>query len=270
MTVNRSISSNPARRSRSISRMRGFSLLELMVTLAVLAALAFTASAYLQPAVDTAREPVAQYGMREVAAAILRFHQDTGFWPRTGPYETASYSPANSSCPPAASYSPANLCQLFFFPTSLGEAWKWNPDTRRGWHGPYLTSLTSPLVKIGTTYPASATGEGASVPTGLAIPVTGVGDGFVSRPVGEFLKWVDPRDTTRTVPGRGQPLLFFAPGAATPSAGLTELGNEGCNTTTNPATGATTNAPCLISLGADGVYGTNSSTGKNDDEVFNF
>jgi prepilin-type N-terminal cleavage/methylation domain-containing protein len=279
MTVARSMRSKSI--SRSLSRMRGFTLFELLVAVAILAALAGLGAIYLGPTLDAARQPITQYGMREVAAAIMRFRQDTGFWPRTGPhYELTGIEGAFSSavsgdpCPPDGLNSPANLCQLLFAPDS---SMMWNQDTRRGWRGPYLAGFTSPWVVVSAAHPATAAGV-TTTASGTRTAVPGIADGFRSLPQplnpdgtrGLYLTWVNQLDTSTPVVGHGNPLLFFPPGVATRPATLTEttqLEKEGCNTTTTTnSTGVLTvsNAPCLISLGPDGIYGT------NDDEVFNF
>lgn len=287
MTVNRSMRSRPVSRSRSIARMRGFTLLELLVAIAILAVVASVGAVAVGPILDTMRPPIAQYGMREVATAILRFRRDTGFWPRTGPYELTgvegSVIPASDGtpCPPGGLNSPANLCQLFYFSSDLDPSLRWSPDTKRGWNGPYLGGITSPWVKVSDVYPSDKTGAGDKSTSHTATALAGVADGFESQPRDiDFMQWVDRRTAT-TVAGRGNPLLFFPPGAAdssTSPTGLTQLKNAGCNTiTTTDSSGNSieSNTACLISLGPDGIYygpyfAFPDPKVKNDDEVFNF
>ncbi|CAH2602667.1 Type II secretion system protein [Rhodovastum atsumiense] len=223
---------------------RGFTLVELLVTLAILAAVAGIGSQFLYPAIGNARHDITRDSMRAVVAAILRFRQDTGFLPCTGPLEADT-----SSC---GSPSPANLAQMFVQPDTgagTGDEWAWNADTGRGWRGPYLTGFARQYVTVSNVYPASSDGSVGSA-TVNGSRVAAVADSYVSRPVGSLLKWYDSTISESAVTGRGNPLLLFVDPSDT-------LRAKGCV------------APCLVSLGEDGIFGPDTN-GNDDDLVLNF
>lgn len=137
-------------------RQSGLSLLELLVTLSILVALASIGSAFYFPAIDDTAQEVAQAEMVEIIKAIKRFKKDTGYYPRQGPFALSgdgigqvdinSIPTINSGEPDVnvvKTYwfnSPANFWQLYVSPlksTSV-EIMPWSADTGKGWHGPYL------------------------------------------------------------------------------------------------------------------------------------
>lgn len=124
----------------------GFTLIELLVVVAILTAIATTAFGYYHEAAEETKEELARVQLAELANAIQRFRQDTGYYPREGPFalDTAGGAIAAATVPSAAWFqSPANLWQLVEQPVMLAthaQAFlaNWDPATRRGWHGPYL------------------------------------------------------------------------------------------------------------------------------------
>ena len=65
----------------------GFTLLELLVVLAVLTAVAGIGVLALGNVTGDTRERLARAEMNEIANAIRRFRADTGYWPKEGVFE---------------------------------------------------------------------------------------------------------------------------------------------------------------------------------------
>lgn len=146
----------------------GFTLIELLVVCSILAALSYTAWGSYTGIQEGAEDDIAHAEMRRLADGLKRFKADTGFYPGQGPFVLAAPGTAETSvsltrkdCTPLGGVlrswaapnvdadkdawflSPANLAMLFQAPALCGNhplAYlnRWNPDTRRGWHGPYL------------------------------------------------------------------------------------------------------------------------------------
>ncbi|MDR2164934.1 MAG: prepilin-type N-terminal cleavage/methylation domain-containing protein [Zoogloeaceae bacterium] len=194
----------------------GFTLIELLVVCAILAAFSFlTWGAYAD--VDRrAEDELARTALLRLADALRRFHNDTGYWPGEGPFrlENAPNCPlpdgtidSSSSDtaglidkdwrPTGAAFkdideqrrwfcAPANLALLFEPPLlvagkPLSHLQSWNPQTQRGWHGPYLPLSHRHWADVGASERMNEGGMARDVPAFAA------GPGFP--PLGDFLKW---------------------------------------------------------------------------------
>jgi prepilin-type N-terminal cleavage/methylation domain-containing protein len=148
-----------------VHRRRGFTLLEMVVVVAILAVVAGTAIVALGGTEDDARTLLARSEMATLRDALVRWKQDIGSFPDTSGSLTPLVAlalgrdPAGNVTPlpdpslastangwvlanPGTSVPPA----LTFPSASLST---WNPATRRGWRGPYLSiELTSRLLVI--------------------------------------------------------------------------------------------------------------------------
>lgn len=144
----------------------GFTLLELLVVVSILAALAGLTSIRVDSYERDAQVKLAQVKMDRIASAIQRFRADTGYYPLTGPFAPeAMQAPTADALAEDASgwgedgrawlretwFSAANFTWLFNEPqwppiaVRLGDGesqpaplMPWNMDAARGWHGPYL------------------------------------------------------------------------------------------------------------------------------------
>lgn len=226
---------------------RGFTLLELLTVVAILAAVGAIAGPVFVNSLSAAEKDIAIGEMRVVSNSILQFLQDTGYFPRTGLFARVT----DGGLVPDANLpnSPANLSQLYASPTDGGgaEIMPWNPDTGRGWRGPYVTSFGEGTVTIGEGF--STDGDAATTPLqGAAREVTAVADPFERVPVGNYMQWQEPI-SNREVTARGRPYLLFVD----PDSG--DAGNVlGCV------------VPCLLSMGENGEY----QAGDGDDILLNF
>jgi len=144
---------------------KGFTLLELLVVVSVLAALAGLTATIADRYERDAQVKLAEVEMARIASAIYRFRADTGYFPDTGPFSRQAMSdPAVDELVRDGGwgkdgeewlndiwFSSANLAWLFHepvwppMPARLGDAtyepmalMAWDMDAARGWHGPYL------------------------------------------------------------------------------------------------------------------------------------
>lgn len=221
----------------------GFTLIELMVVAAVLVAVAMIGVSAIVDTSEVAEEQLVLQEMREVAEAIVQFRSDTNYYPKQGPFAAATVP---SGTGPLA--SPANMIQLFESPEDAvgNDLMPWNPDTGRGWRGPYLSDFGEGTVTVGSNFVSSAQTPFA----GPAARVTAVADPFEAAPSGTYFAWQEPI-SGRNVERRGAPYMLFLDAAAgTPGT----PGNiDGCV------------RPCLLSLGPNGTY----EAGGGDDLVLN-
>ena len=172
----------------------GFTLIELLVVCGILAALAFTAWSGYAGVQESAEDDIAMADLRRVAHAVRRFKADTGYYPGQGPFFLAASAITEAACTSSDGIlrawaapdldadrdawfaSPANLALLFDAPLLCGKhplahLKTWNPETGRGWHGPYLDRTLRLWVDHGTDLNASTVVAGA--PDGTGTPLAG-------------------------------------------------------------------------------------------------
>ncbi|WP_431066197.1 type II secretion system protein GspG [Methylotuvimicrobium sp.] len=170
------------------SRNAGFTLLELLAVIMLLGVLAGGALLAYEGVQDDGEDTLARFEMAEIRKALLQFRRDTHELPcrvyRAGDYQadkdnmteldfaglptTPNADEYHAWCRNAFSQQQdSGLSMLHRFPydeTDSEHVGKlWNPDTRRGWHGPYINEqgLTDPwgqryiLLDPELTYPAS-------------------------------------------------------------------------------------------------------------------
>lgn len=117
----------------------GFTLIELLVVISVLATMAGIAVTAIDSYDTESREQLAAVEMNNIANAIYRFKQDTGYFPKEGIFASSNSSAHES-----------NFDFLFTTPLSTGavEILPWQTDIARGWNGPYLTQASQRRLHI--------------------------------------------------------------------------------------------------------------------------
>ena len=191
----------------------GFTLIELLVVCGILAALSYTAWGAYLGIQEGAEDDIARAEMQRLADGLKRFKADTGYYPGQGPFVLSTIGTTESvvsatriDCTPVGGVlrtwaapnldadrdawfaSPVNLALLFEAPALCGNhplAYlnRWRPETRRGWHGPYLDSKSRLWVDHGADLNASSVVFTAPDGTGnplagaklLDLPAFGVG-----------------------------------------------------------------------------------------------
>ncbi|WP_410498757.1 type II secretion system protein [Chitinibacter sp. S2-10] len=200
-------------------RQRGFSLIELLLVITIMAALASLALVNSSNIQSDGNEQLSTVQMNEVASALQRFHRDIGYWPGEsgGPAELASQlSPIHA----------ADLGLLIKQPTTCTGICIWDSNAQRGWHGPYLQPNGIGWLRIGLQ-----TMQGVSAGKEYQASTSDTYQWYVSK----------ASATIGTSEGRinkGRPILFYPPDNNCP---------------------ARTNGECparLIAAGADGDFGT--------------
>jgi general secretion pathway protein G len=108
----------------------GFTLLELLVVVSILAAVAGIATSAVGGYHERAREELVHVEMNNIADAIYKFQTDTGYFPKTGVYPDSNTSLSDRS----------DLGFLFKKP-DVGQVW--SPENPIGWNGPYMQQSSS-------------------------------------------------------------------------------------------------------------------------------
>jgi prepilin-type N-terminal cleavage/methylation domain-containing protein len=226
------------RKGEGKTRPAGFTLIELLLVCALLSAVAMlTFGAYAN--VDRhAENELAKTQTLTLAAALRRFHDDTGYWPGEGPFRLAGggkdcadlsvgglnpelshmgiKSIKNETDRTAWFSSPANMSLLYTAPVfceghPLAALEKWNADAGRGWRGPYLPRVHQRWLDIGEEDRDAFT-DGV---LRKDVPAFGAGPAFPA--AGERLVWRalppgedEDEDERRPVfREHARPLLFF-------------------------------------------------------------
>lgn len=203
--------------------MAGFTLLELLAVITLLAILATGALVAFDGVDDEARYSLTQFEIEEIRKALLQFRHDSGskFFPKQGIYDCDDDPEGDSNTPNPelnfpnhiSSYSqsekvdwckhPANFWMLFENPLKEND---WKPDTKRGWNGPYLRRKDKYLEIGDIKYMAVST----------IVNVWGIADSFETRQYrpdkpdkDRGIYWYD--DTVSAIPFElyGNPYLAF-------------------------------------------------------------
>lgn len=209
-------------------RSAAFTLLEL---LAVIAILVIVAGAVVFVAADTeeqAADQLVEAEIVEIKKAVLQFKRDTGWLPKQGPFALVAdggvIDPSDDNhwplfAPPAGPareawfHSPANFWELYENPLEdnsgilLHPLGRWNPNTARGWRGPYLTQRGPSFVSVGDGLNEDGNGKPTDSSSGDPLVVPSTADRFHARPSGAFFQWTT---TDGKIFARwGRPYLLF-------------------------------------------------------------
>lgn len=142
-------------------RVSGFTLLELLVVVGIMAALAGVAYTASGSRIDDSKLIAVDSEMQNIRAALLRYKQDNFEFP------------ARSSV----------VDVEFLYDQIAAGASNWDPDYQRGWRGPYLRSGDSGLVDIGDGVGLDGTGAPQAVVTTASTLQRAIPDPFVAFPV---------------------------------------------------------------------------------------
>lgn len=120
---------------------KGFSLIELLAVIVVMAVIAGVAMSSLDGVEDVAGQQLTQTEMVEISKAIRKLKSDTGLYPN--PSHPADFTDLIDGTPevPPTGFSP------------------FNKDVGRGWNGPYLSKQGSGLVHICDTLLSDGNGS---------------------------------------------------------------------------------------------------------------
>lgn len=171
----------------------GFTLIELVIVIAILASLAGSAVLMVGAADESSHVEMGRIEIGEIRDALIQFKRDMGYMPTHGPL--ALVDDGGAVPMPAEGeewfYNPANFAQLFEnpFAGSSHSFENWNPETKRGWRGPYLSGSSERFVTVGDSLQSD--GGGSPAMGGVLNNVMGIADPFVGTPVGAYLSWKD-------------------------------------------------------------------------------
>lgn len=199
-------------------RPRAFTLLEMVLVVAIMATIAGTVVALTGDLQDTANRDIRRHEMSAVREALLRFHADTGFFPGEGPFDLdtrpGGFVPAGAQ--PAQWHDhAANLRQLVENPLAATShpLRVWDPDRRRGWHGPYLETSCEGRVALpfvdGRAPPADQDLESTPLPD--LIPAVADPDLRQVPAPGQPFHWTGYLPPGDVLQAQGQPYLVFLP-----------------------------------------------------------
>lgn len=208
----------------------GFTLIELLVVISVLAAMAGIAVTAIDSYDDEARDQLARVEMNNIANAIYRFKQDTGYFPHEGVF-ASSDSIAHES----------NFDFLFSSPQSSSvDILPWQADVARGWNGPYLTTTSQQRLHFAHGSPLSSDCDLA------AVDITST-----------FIALEDTYERARSYNNTDDCFTIYSDGQwiARAAAGIPYQYRLGYFQTSNPDCPSTTNnCIALISAGRDSVF----------------
>ena len=143
------------------SRYAGFSLLELLVVLSLLVAIAGIGVGVYDGIEEDELNALTRVELQRLASAVSRFHQDTGYWPRQG---GICLDASKRSVPCDWNHNGIFDWRVLITGTddSDHKIRPWNTLTQTGWRGPYLGNklLSNTPVKSGKRYLATGFDSG--------------------------------------------------------------------------------------------------------------
>ncbi len=123
--------------TRHLRTNKGFTLLELLVVVSILATMAGIGVRAIGGYIERAREDLVNTEMKNIGEAIVKFNSDTGYFPGEGLFASKNETNVDKS----------DFSFLFYPPVRESAAGQkkgeeilpWDMDEKRGWNGPYLT-----------------------------------------------------------------------------------------------------------------------------------
>lgn len=215
----------------------GFTLLEMLVVLAIIAAVVGVGVQVLGGVTSQSQVALARGEMDQIASAIQRFRADTGYWPKEGLFDVDGGK------------NPADLSQLRTAPKNgEDDILPFDRASGTGWNGPYIRELDAATVVSGGDLGADGTGNPSA---GSQDEVSGIGDPFEADSEGRYFVWSNAEGVE--IARLGRPYLYFIDD---------ETVVAGCQ------------VPCLVSMGPNGAYDSDTndpgySDEGNDDIVVN-
>jgi|GEM_PF-6642922 len=184
----------------------GFTLLELLVVITLLAILASGAMVAYDGIEEQGNDDAARFEMAEIRKALIKFRRDSGSnaLPAQGIYDCDDDPTGDSNTPNTAltfpSHTstlsnsdlvswckhPANFWMLFTDPLGRSEKDQWNEDTKRGWNGPYLQRKNG-YVSVGNNI--GTTGSGSPFSGSEVENIWGISSPFEYQPNNDLLAW---------------------------------------------------------------------------------
>jgi prepilin-type N-terminal cleavage/methylation domain-containing protein len=155
--------------STILSKQSGFTMLELVIVVAIMAIVAGSAIMSFGNTESDAEYQTTNYTLRQLASAVDRYLSDGNTLPELGDEIE----------------SPADINFLITKP-SISDDWK--PDYRLGWRGPYIKGYKLFYVDVGTDLEA----DGSSSPTSgslTTVPTLALPDAFSHQPVSPYYLW---------------------------------------------------------------------------------
>lgn len=176
---------------------RGFTLMELLVVIALLALLSVGALLSYDGVNEQANEQIARAEMANISKALKQYKRDVGSYPVRQHAADFTFLLADAFWD-GASYD------------VLPEEDKWDIDSARGWRGPYLENTGDGYVEVG----AGLGFDGSGSPIAGAVvaePMRSVADPFTRLPDGVYFVWrpcptCDPIDAAEK---HGRPYYLF-------------------------------------------------------------
>lgn len=116
-----------------VSRIQGFTLLELLVVVTLMALMAGVALLAGDGVEDQARYDATKVEMAELRKALLQFRRDVGHFP-----DAAGLIVAENRLALLSNCQSNDATKINTYDVGCSA---WNPDTHRGWNGPYVSNV---------------------------------------------------------------------------------------------------------------------------------
>jgi prepilin-type N-terminal cleavage/methylation domain-containing protein len=180
--------------------LRGFTLVELLVVIGLLALLSVGALVAYDGVGDDARQQMVRTEMASISKALKQYRRDVGAYPERQHPADFTFLLTDRIWDGAA-YD------------TLTEEERWDPDSARGWRGPYLDNAGNGFVSVGINLGFDGSGS-PIVGAAVAQPMMAVADPFARLPDGIYFVWrpcatCDPFDGINGPEERGRPYYLF-------------------------------------------------------------